>query len=71
MLHNVAFHQDPHCLLSQDPSSEKKKQCFYEIITYDPSVYSRDHYDFIVYSLMENSIGPSSVNINHNCLFIL
>ena len=30
--------------------------------TCDPSIYTIDHSDFIIYSFMENSIGPKRVN---------
>ena len=34
-----------------------------EIITCDPSIYTMDHPDFIVCSLMENSIGLKWINL--------
>ena len=36
MPHNVAFHQDLHCLLKQNQYSEKEIQYCSEIITFDP-----------------------------------
>ena len=43
MLHNETFHQGPHCLLRQNLSSEKVMQFDLEIITCDPSIYTRIH----------------------------
>ena len=54
MPHNVAFHQGLHCLLRQNQSSETEIQKFLEIITYDPSIYTIDHPDFILYVYLEN-----------------
>ena len=56
MLRKVAFHQSLHCLLRQKQSSEKELQYFLEIITIDPAIYTIDNPDFIVCSLMANSI---------------
>ena len=62
MPQNAAFHQGLHCLLRQNPSSERKIQYFQEIITYDPLVYTMEHPDFIVCSFLENSIGLKRFN---------
>ena len=48
MPHIAAFHQGLHCLLRQNQSSEKKNIIFWEIITYDPTIYTIDHPDFSV-----------------------
>ena len=66
MPHNAAFHQDPHCLLRHNRSSEKeilyiKYNIFLEIIICDPLIYTLDHPDLIVCSFMGNSIGPKRV----------
>ena len=61
MKHNTAFHQDLHCLLRQNLSSEKETQ--FEILTCDPlvHVYTIDHPDIIACSCMEISIGLKRV----------
>ena len=61
MPHNAAFHRGLHCLPSPNRSSKKNKQECMEIITYDPSMYTMDHPDFIGCSFMENSIGLKRV----------
>ena len=48
MPHNAAFHQGLHCLLGQNQSSGKEIQYFLEIITCDPSIYTKDHPDLTV-----------------------
>ena len=65
MLHNVVFHQDLHCLLSQKRSSEKEIQSNLEIIVCDPLINTMDHSDLIVCSFMENNIGPKRVKGIH------
>ena len=57
MPQDVVFHQGLHCLLRQNPSSEKEVQYFHEIITCYPLLYTIGHPDFSVCSIMENSIG--------------
>ena len=57
ILHNVVFHQSLHCLLRQSQSSEKEIHYLFEIITFDPSIYTIDHPDFVVSSFFENSIS--------------
>ena len=52
MPHSVAFHQDLHCLIRQNQSSEKEIQHFLEIITGDPLIYTMNNPDFIVCSFM-------------------
>ena len=37
-------------------------QYFYEMITCDPSIYTMDHPDYFVCSIMENSIGVKRDN---------
>ena len=44
MPQNAAFHQDLHCLLTQNRSSEKEMQYFL-IITYESSINSMNHPD--------------------------
>ena len=61
-LHKTAFHQGLHCLLGQNPSSEKEIQDSFEIITCDSSIYIMDHPDFTVSNVMENSIGLKRVS---------
>ena len=56
--HNAAFHQG---LLRQNQSSKKEIQYFLEIITFDPSIYTMNHPEFIVCRFMENSIGLKRV----------
>ena len=51
MLHNVAFHQDLHCLLSQNQYSEKEILYFGE--------ETMDHPDFFL-TFMGNSYGTKS-----------
>ena len=53
---NAAFHQDLHCLIRQNQSSEKELLCtsnkvlqFLDIINSDAIIYRMDHYDIIVY----------------------
>ena len=48
MPHIAAFHQGLRCLLRHNQSSEKKNIIFWEIITYDPTIYTIDHPDFSV-----------------------
>ena len=63
MPHMAAFHQCLYCLLRQFQSSEKEKHfLFFEIITFDPSIYTMDHPDLTVSNLMENPIGLKRVN---------
>ena len=50
-------HQGLHCLLRLNGSSENEIEYFLKVITFDPSKYTMDHPDFIVFSLMENTIG--------------
>ena len=57
MPQNEAFHQGLHCLLSQKQSSENKIQYYFEIITYDSSIYAMDHPKFIVLIQKEESIS--------------
>ena len=64
--HNVAFHQDLHCLLRQNRSSEKEIQYFLEIITCDPSVSTMNYTDLTVSNFMENSIGTMRVKQLYN-----
>ena len=61
MPHEAAFHQGLHCLLGQNVSSEKEIIFGWEIITFDPSMYTLDHSDFILSSFMENSISHKRV----------
>ena len=56
MLHNAAFHLGLHYLVRQSQSSKKEMQYFLAVIIYDPSVYIKDHPDFVVCSFMEFSI---------------
>ena len=55
MPHNAAFHHGLHCLPRQNPSSETEIQKFLEIITYDPSIYTIDHPDFILFVALRKS----------------
>ena len=62
MLQIAAFHQNLHCLLSQNQSSEKKVQHFLKIISCDPSIlYTMDHPDLTVSTFTEKSIGLKRV----------
>ena len=61
MPHNLAFHLGLHHLLGQNRSSEKEIQYFWESITFDPSLYTMHHPDFIVCNFMVNSIGLKRV----------
>ena len=45
---NAAFHQGLNCLLRQKQSSEKEMQFYFEIITFDPLMYTMDLPRFIV-----------------------
>ena len=46
------------CTVCKDKLDLRNKYIiFFEIITYDPSMYRKNHPDFIVYRFMENSIG--------------
>ena len=58
---NATFHQGLHCLIRQ---TRKKYNIILEIITYGPSIYTMDNPDFIVFSLMNNSIGMKIVKVN-------
>ena len=62
--HNAVFHQCLHCLLRQNQSSGKEIQYFLEIIACDPSIYGKNHPDFIVCSFMGHPIGLKRVNKN-------
>ena len=62
-MHYAAFHQRLHCLPRQNRSSEKNN-IFFEIITYEPSIYTIDHPDSTVSSFMENSIGLTLKRVN-------
>ena len=55
MLHNAAFHQGLHCLLTQKRSSEKKIQSYFEIVTYYPSNYTMDP-SKVIASIQEEGI---------------
>ena len=59
----AAFHQALYCLLGLNPCFMKEIQYVLEITTQDPSVYSMGHPDFIICSLMENSIDLKRVNV--------
>ena len=52
-----AFHQGLHYLLRQKESSAKKYNVYWEIITFDPSVYTMDYPKFIVSNHEEESIS--------------
>ena len=56
MPHSGTFHQGLLCLRRQNQSSENLIQDFLDIITCDPSIYIKDHPDFIVCSFMEDLI---------------
>ena len=56
MLHNVAFHQVLHCLLSQKWTSEKL-QFHLEILTPDRLNYTMDHSKFNASIQMEEFIS--------------
>ena len=43
VLPDVAMHQDLHCLLCQNRSSEKEIQYVWDIMTCDPSKYTLNH----------------------------
>ena len=69
MLHNAAFHQGLHCLLRQIRSSEKEIQYFLEIITCNPSIYTKEYHDLTVLTLiMEKSIDLERVTSHINCI---
>ena len=61
IVHKAAFHQDLHCLLRQNQSSEKEIMIYLKTITYDPSIYTMDHLDLTASNLMGNSICPKRV----------
>ena len=76
MQQNVAIHQGQHCLLRQNHSSEKEKQCFVE--RYDlgaTNLYKWFMYhDFIVYSFKEKftdlkRVDPQSYQSNIYTIF--
>ena len=56
MLHNGAFHQGRHCLLTQNRSSKKEIQYCLEIVSCDPSIYIMGNPDLTVSNFVENSI---------------
>ena len=57
MLHiYAAFHLGLHCLPRLNLSPENEIQYILEIITGDPPIYTKDHPDFTVCSIMENCI---------------
>ena len=62
--HNAAFHQDLHCLLRQNRSTEEAKQYVLEIKTFAPSIYTMDHYDLTVFNFMGNSICTERLNFS-------
>ena len=45
MTHNAAFRQGLQCLLRQNQYSDQKRNIFFEIITFDTSIYTMDHPD--------------------------
>ena len=57
MSHSEAFYSGLHCLQRHNRSSEKEIYDVLENTTCDPSIYTTDHLDFIVYSMKENSIS--------------
>ena len=59
--HMAAFHQGLHSLVSQKTIFRERNIMFVEIITCDPSIYTMDHPDLTVSSLMENFIGLKRV----------
>ena len=61
MPHKVVFHQDMHCLLTQNRSSEKKRYIL-EIITYYRSIYTIDHLELTVSIFMDNSFVLKGLN---------
>ena len=54
--HNAAFRQGLHCLQRRKQSSEKEKQFYLEIITYDPMIYTMDLPKISVLNQKEESI---------------
>ena len=59
MLNSASLHQGLHCMLRQNQSLVKEIQYFWET---DSSIYTMDHPDIIVYSLIENLIGLKRVD---------
>ena len=57
MLHHAAFHQSLHCLLRQKLYLIERNTIYLEIITCDPSIYTRDLSKFIVWNQKEESIS--------------
>ena len=55
-------HKGMYRLLRRTRFSEREMQYVLETIICDPLIYTIDHPDFNVYSLMENSIGLKRVN---------
>ena len=53
------------CMLRKKRSFRERNTIyvFWEIITYDPSIYILNHTDFIVGSFIESSIEPSILQI--------
>ena len=47
-------HRGLYCLLGQNRSSRRKSDKNFGNLACDPSVYTMDHLDFIVYSLMKS-----------------
>ena len=66
-LHDVAFRQGLHCFLQQNEFSEKEIKHYWEVLPYDPTIYTMEHPYFIVFSLMENSIGLKRVKAQIWC----
>ena len=52
---HTTFHKGLHCLLRQN-LQRKKSKLFLEFITYDPSIYTLDHPDYMVCIYIENFI---------------
>ena len=61
MQHNATFHQGLHCLLGENGSSEKDIQLCLQYITFDPSIDTMNHPDFVKCSFMEYSNGLKRV----------
>ena len=61
----MAYHQGLHYLLRQNQTSENEIILLFENCNLWPlNIYnSIDHADFMVYSLMENSIGLKKANL--------
>ena len=57
MSHYATFHQGLHYLVKQERILEN---AFLEVTGFDPSVFTMDHPDFVLFSFMENYNDPNN-----------